>query len=325
MITLEDQAVTAAPSETPTAQIGVIIPTYNAARHWPDLRGGLDAQGLDPKQILIIDSSSQDGTARLARDAGYRVVVIPQAEFGHGATRQDAIRHLPAAAEILVYMTQDAVPATPGAVRALCRTLADPSVGGVYGRQLPRDGANAIERHARLFNYPSDSHVRTLDSRDHMGIKAAFFSNSFAAYRRSALEAVGGFPVDVILAEDSVVAARLLMAGWRVVYQADASVVHSHPIRLREEFARYFDTGVHHTRERWLLDTFGTASSEGGRFVRSEGRYLLRHAPHLLPTAALRTLVKYAGYQLGRREASIPLPVKKRLSLHKSFWTKKPE
>ena len=58
----------------------------------------------------------------------------------------------------------------------------------------PGRGANPIEAHARLFNYPPVSAIRSLEDAAAMGFKAIFFSNSFGAYRRTALEQVGGFP-----------------------------------------------------------------------------------------------------------------------------------
>ena len=152
----------------------------------------LDSQGLDPEQILIIDSSSTDQTRALARDAGYRVIRIDQRDFSHGGTRQLAGDRLPWA-ETLLYITQDALPANENSFRNLCAAFADPTVGAAYGRQLPRTSAGPIERHARLFNYPGHSSIRTYESRLRIGIKAAFLSNSFAAYRRSALAQVGGF------------------------------------------------------------------------------------------------------------------------------------
>jgi rhamnosyltransferase len=62
-------------------------------------------------------------------------------------------------------------------------------------------------------HYPAASEMRALASREQLGIKAVFLSNSLAAYRRSALMAVGGFPKNVISGEDTIVAARLLLAG----------------------------------------------------------------------------------------------------------------
>ena len=134
------------------------------------------------------------------------------------------------------------------------------------------------------------------------------------------LMAVGNFPARVILGEDACVAGRLLLAGKSIAYQADACVQHSHNYSLREDFQRYFDTGVFHAREAWLLEAFGSASGEGLRFVKSEMGYLVRHAPGRIPEALVRTLLKWLGYRLGRLERFIPLAIKRRMSMFRGFW-----
>jgi len=273
----------------------IIIPTYNAARYWDSLHSALTKQGVESDQVLIIDSSSTDGTAALVRSAGFQLKVIPTESFRHGATRQMAAK-MASWADFLVYLTQDALPSDADSIQKLLDAFADPDVGGVYGRQLPRESADPIERHSRLFNYTEVSQVRTSGSRAEMGMKAAFFSNSFAAYRRKALDAVGGFP-NVILSEDCTVAARMLLADWKIVYQADAKVIHSHGLSIRKEFSRYFDIGVHHGQEKWFIEQFGTPQGEGVRFVKSELSFLRKHGYAFIPLALFRTLSKYVAYR----------------------------
>jgi rhamnosyltransferase len=177
-----------------------------------------------------------------------------------------------------------------------------------------------VAAHARLFNYPAESRVVSLADKARLGLKACFMSNSFAAYRVADLQAVGGFPSDVILGEDMSVAARLLMAGKSVAYVADACAYHSHNYSVMQEFRRYFDTGVFHARSPWLLAEFGSASGEGLRFVRSELAYLWRHAPGWIPSALVRTAAKLIGYRLGRLESRWPLWFKRWCTMHKGYW-----
>ena len=301
------------------AKTALIIPTYNAASSWESLCAGIRRQDLQPDRILIIDSSSQDGTEALARAAGFEVVCIAQKDFNHGGTRQFALRYA-SDAEIVLYVTQDAILATDSAVRELLAAFVDPLVALAYGRQLPRPEARAMEVHARLFNYPAQSEVRTFACRSLRGLKTIFCSNSFAAYRCSALLAVGGFPPDLILGEDTVTAAKLLQAGYKVAYVADAAAYHSHNYTTMQEFRRYFDIGVLHIRESWLQETFGNAGGEGRRFVLSELRYLLRTAPWQVPSAMLHVAAKLLGYRAGRAEAHLPVRLKRRLSMHSGFW-----
>jgi rhamnosyltransferase len=297
----------------------VIVPTLNAAKDWPLFAPALLAC-VRPEQVLILDSESTDGTADLAHTAGFQVYTVVRAQFNHGGTRQFAADAL-ANVEILVYMTQDAVLAGPTALANLVAAFTDPQVGAACGRQLPRPQAGAIEAHARGFNYPATSEVRTLASRTQLGIKAVFLSNSFAAYRRSAMMQVGGFDTNVIFGEDTLTAARLLLAGYKIAYVAEACAYHSHPYTRVQEFKRYFDIGVLHSREHWLLDEFGQASGEGKRFVLSELRYLRKNDPWQIPSALMRTGIKFLAYRLGRMEARLSPRIKRQLSMNSKFWT----
>jgi len=296
----------------------VIVPTLDAAKDWPLFAPALLAS-VRPEQVLIIDSDSTDGTANLARAAGFGVHSVSRAKFNHGGTRQMAAEMLPDA-EILVYMTQDAVLAGPSTLANLLAVFDDPQVGAACGRQLPRQGAKPIEAHARSFNYPETSNMRTLASRKQLGIKTVFLSNSLAAYRRSALIDVGGFPTNVIFGEDMITAARLLLAGYKVAYVAEACAYHSHSYTQIQEFKRYFDIGVLHSREPWLIKEFGRASGEGKRFVISELRYLSKGYASQIPSALLRTAIKLLGYRLGQMEARLAPNIKRLLSMHPKFW-----
>jgi rhamnosyltransferase len=302
-------------------RVALIIPTFNGARHWPAFMQGFRAQSLVPNQVIVIDSSSSDDTPRLARSEGFSVVEIPSRDFSHGGTRQMGAE-LAADAEILIYLTQDAVPLGEHAFKNLVRAFDDPEIGAAYGRQIAREAAGPIEAHARQFNYPPVSSVRSWESRQTLGFKSIFFSNSFGAYRRKALMSVGGFSSRVIFGEDTQVVARMHRAGWKTAYVADATARHSHAYTIVEEFRRYFDIGVLHAREDWLVEQFGSASGEGRRFIVSELKHLLKHAPHHVPSAILRTFAKYSGYKIGRRERGIASRLKYHLGLNRQFWSR---
>jgi rhamnosyltransferase len=307
------------PERVPT-KFNVIIPTLNAAAEWPRFVSAL-MSNCGPNRVFILDSNSTDGTLDLARAAGFHVHTIAREAFNHGGSRQLAVELSPDA-EILLFLTQDAILADPGAIETLLAAFSDTKIGAAFGRQLPQLEATPIEAHARLFNYPAQSGIRTLGSRQQMGFKAIFISNSFAAYRREALTAVGGFPPDVIFGEDTVTAAKLLLTGWKIAYVADARVYHSHSYSWVQDFKRYFDIGVLHVREAWLVKEFGGTGSEGGRFVRSEVRYLWQSHPWSLPSALIRTGLKLIAYYLGKRENKLSKRLKRHLSMNLQFWTK---
>ncbi|UYF98757.1 MULTISPECIES: glycosyltransferase [unclassified Halomonas] len=302
-----------------TPRFGVCVPTLNAGPSWLEWLNRAEPALAAAHRRLVIDSSSSDATASLAAERGWEVQHIARDAFDHGGTRQRALELL-ADCDVVVFLTQDALVADENALTALNEAFKAPHVGAVFGRQLPHDDATPIAAHARLFNYPEESRVVNEADIPTLGLKTAFLSNSFAAYRREALLAAGGFPTGTILSEDMIAGARLLQNGWQLAYCAKACVHHSHNYSLGQEFKRYFDIGVLHHREGWLLAWLGKAEGEGGRFVRSEIRYLLRHAPWRLPEAGLRTCLKYLGYRLGKAENRLPVSLKRRLSMHRRFW-----
>jgi rhamnosyltransferase len=297
----------------------IIIPTYQAQPHLAALLPALASQGMPHDAVLVVDSSSRDTTVQSFRKFGAEVLIIPQSDFNHGGTRRAAANHC-RQSSFLIFITQDAIPCA-GAFDRLLQAFEDDSVGMAYGRQLPRQQAGAIERHARLVNYPAGPpHLRALSDKALYGVKTTFCSNSFAAYRSSALASVESFPEDAFFAEDQITAARMLMKEWKLAYVPEAQVIHSHGYSPLDEFRRYFDIGVFHARNRWILETFGMAEGEGLKFVRSELSYLIKQAPFSIPSAWLRTILKYAGYRLGQLESSMSPSVKARLSMAPHYW-----
>ncbi|MCH8097935.1 MAG: glycosyltransferase family 2 protein [Proteobacteria bacterium] len=299
--------------------LALVIPTLDAGRHVDRMVTALKAQTLRPSRFLVIDSGSSDDTVARFGDAGARIHTIPPSEFDHGGTRQLAVDMLPDA-EFVIFLTQDAVPAHPEAFANLVQAFEDDRVGVAYGRQLPAPGANPLATHARLFNYPDESHVRSLSDARRYGVKTVFCSNSFAAYRRAALMEAGGFRSRLILSEDSVAAAAILVAGWNLHYVADARVYHSHDYTSAQEFRRYFDIGVLHATADGLVERFGKPEGEGRRFVVSELAYLLRKGPAFIPLALVRTVSKYVAYRLGHIERHLPQGLKRRLGMNSRYW-----
>lgn len=178
----------------------LVIPTRNAGAHLDRLLPALAAQRRQPDSILVVDSRSSDDTVERFRAFGARVEVIEPASFNHGGTRRWASQQVEA--DALIYLTQDAIPASPGSFANLLDELyAEADIGVAYGRQLPHPGAGLLGAQARRFNYPPESRSKRLADASELGIKTCFSSDSFSAYRSDALAAVGGFPEDVIGSE----------------------------------------------------------------------------------------------------------------------------
>ena len=303
-------------------QFVLCVPTCNAGNQWKDWIAAYQSQSLKADKVIVIDSSSSDNTVKLAEKAGFSVYSIPQSIFNHGRSRNQAVEFGKSFTDVVVFMTQDAILASPDSLANLLAPFVDSKVAAVCGRQLPHHNATLLAAHARYFNYPSESKVKSKEDIFALGIKAAFMSNSFAAYRLSVFEELGGFPDNTILAEDMYLTAKMILSGYKVAYCAEATVFHSHNYTLKQEFQRYFDTGVFQQEQQWIQQKFGRAASEGKRFVLSELKFLSIKSPHLIPKAILSTCVKWLGFKLGYYYYRLPYKWCKALSMHKGYWDK---
>lgn len=299
----------------------VIVPTYNAGPLWLKWIDLIKLQKSIPIKIINIDSSSTDETVSYSIKNNFEVKVINKNEFGHGRTRnlgvKIASKYTP---DVIIFMTQDSLLESPDVFQQIISFFDDSMIAAAYGRQLSHLDANPIAKHARFFNYSEFSQIKSMNDIHYLGIKVAFMSNSFAAYRRDVFEKLGGFPENTILAEDMYLAAKMILAGYKVAYCAEATVRHSHNYTPCEEFHRYFDTGVFHACEPWIQQRLGGASGEGIRFIKSELNYLWHHAPLWIPRALLTTGCKFLGYKLGRHYKTLPKSWRSKFSMYRSYW-----
>lgn len=301
-------------------KLALIIPTYNGGGVWIKCVDSILSQSITPECVYVIDSSSIDATVDVATSRGFQVKKILPDDFNHGGTRNVAAKEL-YQSDILVFLTQDAILNSKLSLTKIVSYFEnDEKIVAVCGRQLPHDDANPLATHARFFNYPEESCVKSIRDIPSLGIKTAFMSNSFAAYRTKTFFELGGFPENTILAEDMYLTAKMIKAGYKVAYCAEASVKHSHNYTPWQEFQRYFDIGVFHASEPWIRKEFGSAEGEGIRFIRSEVVFLYKKAPLWIPRALITSACKLFGYKLGQRYRKLPWSWCRRLSMYKSYW-----
>src|ERR1700693_4670235 len=121
-------------------RLGLCIPTLNAAPFLPLLTEAIRRQERAPAAFVVIDSMSDDGTPAMMARLGAEVFQLDRERFNHGGTRQLAVE-LMQDCDVILFLTQDALPSARSAFRRLAASFADDAVGAAYGRQLPRPGA----------------------------------------------------------------------------------------------------------------------------------------------------------------------------------------
>ena len=229
---------------------------------------------------------------------------LTKEEFDHGETRNRGMRF--SRADIVVFMTDDAVPADEHLIEALVKAFEQRGPEGeavimAYARQLPDKDCPLAERYTRSFNYPEESCVKTRADLEQMGIKTFFASNVCCAYDREKFWFQGGFIRRTIFNEDMIFAGKaLLQDDYAVAYAAGARVIHSHNYNCRQQFKRNFDLAVSQADHPELFGCV-RSESEGIRLVKSTARFLIRRGkPWLVPGLVVKSGFKFLGYRAGK-------------------------
>ena len=300
--------------------LSIITPTYNASRYLSALLDRLESQTVKDFELIVIDSSSSDNTVEIARSHGAKIISIAKSEFDHSATRTLGAKE--SRGDIIIYLTQDAIPFDEYAIENIVKPLDnDKKIGAVFARQLPHPNASVFAQHLRLFNYPDTSYTRVLGDREQYGIRTIFFSDTFSAYRKNVLEEIGYFKNGLIFGEDTCAAAMILLKGKKIAYAVDAKVFHSHNYTISQDFKRYFDMGIFHKNENWLLTEFSGPQSEALKYIKSEIKFLWKQNKLiLLPELILRNTMKFLGYTFGFKYDFLPKNISKMLSTNRHWW-----
>jgi rhamnosyltransferase len=228
----------------------VICPTFNGGPLFHRCLESILAQKTDfHYEIVVVDSSSTDGTAKhLARMAelhtNLKFLSISQEEFGHGKTRNYAIEH--ALGEYIAMLTQDAVPVSAGWLQAFVEEMErHPKAAGAFGPHWAYPDCDPLVRrdlelhfgqfgeNVKLFSIEDRA---TYDLSEGLRQFLHFFSDNNACLRRSVWEC---FPYpEVEFGEDQLWAKRVLDEGYAKLYVPAATVFHSHNYGVRQLFER---------------------------------------------------------------------------------------
>ncbi|MBR4473210.1 MAG: glycosyltransferase [Oscillospiraceae bacterium] len=283
-------------------RVSVIIPTLNAAP-WLERQLVCLLRQTVATEIIVIDSGSDNATLEILgkfKDS-IRLFVIGKKSFDHGGTRDFAVKQCKG--DFLLFLSQDAIPANEYYIEKLLEPFSDDRVAGVFGRQIAWSDAPKYEKLIRIFNYPQESRVWSERDISRYGIKAYFFSNTCSAIRRSAYECVGGFDKPIITNEDMMLAAKLLHAGWKLAYQPEAKVWHSHRETLLSDYRRNARIGevIEQYRDRLVG---ADSPEEGKRLVQFVCKELARKKEIGSILEFLSHAVsRFAGYRRGKRMA----------------------
>ncbi|MCK4697209.1 MAG: glycosyltransferase, partial [Dehalococcoidia bacterium] len=205
--------------------VSIVIPTKNGAAYLMKTLEMIYVQSYpQPFEVIVIDSGSVDSTLDIVKRYPARLVEIRPEDFGHGKTRNLGAEF--AEGTYLVFITQDAIPATDRWLFNLVRNLECPEVAGIYGRQIPWEDTNPVERFFLNTRYPAYRMVKSV-KQGKIDMDTIFFSNVNSAIKKEVFQR---YPLleNLIMSEDQEWAKRVLLNGYEIVYDPEAAVYHSH-------------------------------------------------------------------------------------------------
>lgn len=314
-------------------KVDIIIPTYKPDDTFCLLLHKLREQTFVVHRLILLNTEEELWDAALDRypiaqclqelPFAHTLIHVSKEAFDHGGTRNLGAEN--SDADVMVFMTQDAVPADENLIRNLVEPLdsvadEEGTVAVAYARQLPAEDCRIVERYTRQFNYPEKSRRKGKADIDAMGIKTFFCSDVCAAYRRDLFLKLGKFETPVIFNEDMFFAAHAVFSGYQVAYVADAKVVHSHNYSAKQQFHRNFDLAVSQTMHPEIFEQI-SSEAEGMKLVKNTVKYLCKIGkPYLIWNLFVQCVGKYAGYFLGKRHAKLSRKQILKCTMSPDYW-----
>ena len=301
-------------------KVDVIIPVYHPGKEFSVLLERLTEQTAVIHRIIAMNTEENYWNKELEQKYPLlEVHHLKKSEFDHGGTRAWAAEL--SDAEIMVFMTQDAVPADRNLIENLVKALEkEKMIAAAYARQLPNEMCSFEERYTRSFNYPEKSYVRTQRDLSLYGIKTFFCSNVCAAYKKEIYQELGGFVRKTIFNEDMIYAGKLIQMGYGIAYAADAKVIHSHNYSCMQQFHRNFDLGVSQAEHPEIFAGV-PSEGEGIKLVKKTINYLIQKRKiWLIPGVILQSGCKYAGYLSGKNYRKLPRKMILWCTMNREYW-----
>lgn len=300
--------------------VDVIIPAYHPGKEFATLIKRLEKQSVPIHRIIVMNTEESMWNKEWEKlSDAMEVHHLTKEEFDHGGTRARAAEL--SDADVMVFMTQDAMPADRELLAELLKALdQEENIAAAYARQLPNAECSFVERYTRAFNYPDTSLVKTKADLDKYGIKTFFCSNVCAAYKKDIYEKQGGFVRRTIFNEDMIYAGGLIQAGYGIAYAAEARVIHSHNYNYMQQFHRNFDLGVSQAEHPEIFEGV-PSEGEGMRLVKKTLAYLIHSGRiWLIPGFVLQCAGKYAGYLAGKKFRKLPKKFILWCTMSPNYW-----
>ncbi len=208
-----------------TPRVSVVIRTKNEESWVGHCLDMVFAQDYPDFEVILVDNNSTDHTLQVVRRYPVKAVVTIDV-YKPGLSLNLGIRA--GSGTLIACLSSHCIPQRTDWLSTLVAGFDDPSIAGVYGRQLPLAFSGAVDKRDLLTVFGLDRRIQTRDY---------FFHNANSMIRRDVWEA---FPFDEQLTniEDRYWGKAVTEADWRLLYEPEAAVYHHHGINQANDGER---------------------------------------------------------------------------------------
>jgi len=301
--------------------VTVICPLYKAEKYIDDLHASLMMQkNVDLREVKYILTDTKDGLEKKIKTlekANLRIIT-PE-EFSHSLVREKAA--FESNTSVVVFITQDIKITDENWLYKFIKPIFDNKCEAAFSRQICEN--HSIERYTRIKNYPAESRVVSKADVDRLGIRTFFFSDAASAVNLKIFKELNGYDgKDLPTNEDMYFAYKLINAGYRIMYNSEAVVIHSHDYKFKELFKRYFDQGVFLKDNDYLMKYNATGSAKDLLlFIIKESikEKNIKAISNIIPNFAAR----YLGNKFGQNYKKLSKENIKKFSASRFYWERK--
>lgn len=283
--------------------------------------GGLPVEA----EVIVVDNDSRDGSAEMVAQE-FPVVKVSRNNANVGFTRANNQGIATASGRYLLLLNPDAELA-PGSLKSLLEYAeAHPKVGVIGPKLVFPDGtvqssrrrfpslltgcleSTVLQRY--LPDHPSLRHYYVLDGSDEDTQEVDWVVGACMLVRRDAVECVGAFDERFFMySEELDLCYRIKRAGWKVIYLAQAQVIHheaksseqnlvNRNIHFHDSRCKFF--GKHHGRWQEFLLRWIVLAHFGFMIVEDLLKLLVVPRNRGMRRGRIGMLSKVAGWHLGR-------------------------
>ena len=241
--------------------VTIICPLYDAEEYIIDLYKSIQMQKkVKIDKVYYLLTESKDNSEKILKENDIDYELIKREDFSHSLTREKYA--LKAKSDVICFITQDVVIKDDEWLYKLTKNIGTDNIAAAYSRQITK--YNNIEKYTRESNYPDKSFVVSKDDIESKGLKTFFFSDASSAVDTKIYKKLKGYDGKKLpISEDMYYAYKVIMNDYKISYEADSVVYHSHNFTLKQIYNRYKLTGKFF-KENSYLDQYGTTGSGAG-------------------------------------------------------------